>query len=122
MSESTKPYLYFERIMNGIVSIPESVQQKLSNVMLVRRDELLKQQEQERLMQQEQEQLMQQEEPEQKSIFSSWMKSEPQPQPEPEPESSYIIPSWFKSEPKPESHDTRIQFEKKCDIRGWSSI
>ncbi len=38
--ESTKPYLYFERIMNGIVSIPASVESKLSNVMLVRRQEL----------------------------------------------------------------------------------
>ncbi len=42
---STKPYLYFEQIMNGIVSIPESVQNKLQNVMLVRQQELTKQKE-----------------------------------------------------------------------------
>jgi hypothetical protein len=41
-NESTKPYLYFEQIMNGIVSIPESVQNKLQNVMLVRQQELAK--------------------------------------------------------------------------------
>lgn len=137
--ESTKPYLYFERIMNGIVSIPESVQQKLSNVMLVRQNELQKQREEQK---EHEEQKQKEEEVEEKSSILSWFnKSEPESELELESESESKSGNIFSSlfskpepEPKPKTttnftnptqnvfnfgNATMPQFEKKCNIRGW---
>ena len=39
MQESTRPYLYFENIINGITAIPKNIQGYLGNVILVRNEE-----------------------------------------------------------------------------------
>jgi hypothetical protein len=118
--ESTKPYLYFEQIMNGIVSVPESVKAKLSNVLLVRRQELEKNREQE------------------KSSITSWFSS-PVASSREEPEkteekSKFSIASWFSSsnsEPDKDSKEPETVKQEqqlgenakpgldKCNIRGW---
>lgn len=120
--ESTKPYLYFEQIMNGIVSVPESVKAKLSNVLLVRRQELEKNREQK------------QTETENSSI-TSWFSS-PVNKSDEEPEkekSKFSIASWFSSsnkESKESDSETVKEPEEvkqeqikpgldKCNIRGW---
>ncbi len=134
---STKPYLYFERIMNGIVSVPESVQKKLSNVLLVRRQELEKPK------------------PEEKpSLLESWFSKKPEEPTKPEeqteswfsmkPSGEEQTESWFSKKPsgeeqtdstkpeepakqseswfatllKPNTPPTPV-YEKKCNIRGW---
>jgi hypothetical protein len=106
---STKPYLYFEQIMNGIVSIPESVQDKLKNVMLVRQEELQKQKET----------------PTEESGLLSWFKPKEEEQTKEEPyEGESIISTWFtKPEEISTNKDKQIIEEentiKKCNIRGW---
>lgn len=121
---STKPYLYFERIMNGIVSVPESVQKKLSNVLLVRRQELEKPKP----------------EVEEPSLLESWFSKKPEEPTKPEEQTE----SWFSKKPsgeeqtkstkpeepakqseswfatllKPNTPPTPV-YEKKCNIRGW---
>jgi len=140
---STKPYLYFEQIMNGIVSIPESVQDKLKNVMLVRQEELQKQEE---LRKQEQEQEenpgllswfkskkeepTKEQEPIEESGISSWFKESTEKE-EPNSTSTWFntketkeespkkeegILSWLKDK---ESTPTNVATNKKCNIRGW---
>jgi hypothetical protein len=132
--ESTKPYLYFEQIMNGIVSVPESVKAKLSNVLLVRRQQLEKNREQEKT-----------ETETEKSSITSWFSSpeasslETNVDEEPEKEKSkFSIASWFSSSNK-ESEESDSETVKepeavkqeqqlgenakpgldKCNIRGW---
>jgi hypothetical protein len=39
MQESTKPYLYYEQIINGLVSIPKRIQTYLSDKILVRNEQ-----------------------------------------------------------------------------------
>ena len=36
--ESTKPYVYYERILNGISEIPESIKQKLEHIILIKNE------------------------------------------------------------------------------------
>jgi len=36
--ESTKPYVYYERILNGISEIPESIKQKLDHLILIKNE------------------------------------------------------------------------------------
>ena len=125
---STKPYLYFEQIMNGIVSIPESVQDKLKNVMLVRQEELQKQKktptEESGLLSwfkstKEEEHI---EEPitKEESGISSWFKSnekEPSEKEEESPKKEEGILSWLKDkESTPTIAETN---NRKCNIRGW---
>jgi hypothetical protein len=128
--ESTKPYLYFEQIMNGIVSVPESVKAKLSNVLLVRRQQLEKNREQEQTETE-------------KSSITSWFSSpesssrETDVDEEPEEEKSkFSIASWFSSnnkESEESDKDSELKTVKqeqqlgenakpgldKCNIRGW---
>ena len=90
---STKPYLYFERIMNGIVSVPESVQKKLSNVLLVRRQEL------------EKPKSIVEPKPEEKpSLLESWFSTKPVQQSESEPTKPVEqSDSWFSTKPVEQS-------------------
>ena len=37
--ESTKPYVYYERILNGILEIPVSIKQKLDHLILIKNEE-----------------------------------------------------------------------------------
>jgi len=119
---STKPYLYFEQIMNGIVSIPESVQNKLQNVMLVRQQELAKPKD-------ESTSLFGSNKEEQPS--TSWFGSDNKEEEKPST-------SWFGSDNKEEEKPSTtapsvfsapiqasvpvVPMEKNtnCDIRGWS--
>ncbi len=125
--ESTKPYLYFEQIMNGIVSIPESVQNKLQNVMLVRQQELTKEKEEEPSWFSSDKEEEEEEEKPSTSWFSfdketSWFGSKEDKE---EPSSS-----WFgsKEEPPavaapPSDAAPAVPLPIKntnCDIRGWS--
>ena len=119
---STKPYLYFEQIMNGIVSIPESVQNKLQNVMLVRQQELAKPKD------------------ESKSWFgsdnkeeqpsTSWFssdKKEEQPSTswfssdnKKEKKTSITAPSFFSAPIQASVPVVPMEKNTNCDIRGWS--
>lgn len=131
--ESTKPYIYFEQIMNGIVSIPEAVQAKLTNVMLVRRKELDEKREPESnqgIMSwfngKRDNEVVSEPEPEKtesNNDIMSWFKgrqdNEVVPESEPEKtESDNGIMSWFKSDAEPESQPIPM-LKRKCDIRGW---
>jgi Mg-chelatase subunit ChlI len=135
--------------MNGIVSVPESVQKKLSNVLLVRRQELEKPKP----------------EVEEPSLLESWFSKKPEEPTKPEeqteswfskkpsgeeqteswfsakPSGEEQTESWFSAKPsgeeqtestKPEEQTeswfaTLLKpntpptpvYEKKCNIRGW---
>ena len=39
MQESTKPYLYYEQIINGLINIPSTIHSYLGNVNLIRNNE-----------------------------------------------------------------------------------
>ena len=46
--ESTKPYVYYERILNGISEIPESIKQKLEHIILIKNENKLIEEQQQR--------------------------------------------------------------------------
>ena len=104
---STKPYLYFEQIMNGIVSIPESVQNKLQNVMLVRQQELAKPKD-------ESTSLFGSNKEEQPS--TSWFGSDNKEEEKP----STTAPSVFSAPIQASVPVVPMEKNTNCDIRGWS--
>ena len=120
--ESTKPYLYFERIMNGIVSIPASVEAKLSNVMLVRRQELNKRSSSDSDSGSEESESSSEESRTPFSVVKSWFSKRT----EFPSNSSNSVQEQSSEEQSSEeqSEEPLVQkpehlFEMKCNIRGW---
>ena len=142
--ESTKPYVYYERILNGIVEIPKTIQDKMANIILIKNQKKMEEQQKEMEEQQQKENQPrlfdskpeEKSEPEEKpGFFESIFPKEEKPgffdnlfpkKTEPEPEEPSMFDSLLTKNPvqekKTDLFDNLFSSPKtntKCKIRDW---